>query len=602
MPHDELSPVERVLLEGLRRADPDAVAALASLDESAQRRVLEYLSERSASDETVVPAAEREVGATHERLDAGESVAGDLVSPDVSARASIPGEQSVAPRQPTDQIPRLPTVDTVPDPETSTPESRPADASASPPEHRPRRRALAFFGVLAIITAFAAIAYVVSNLDGQDTASRDTGGQAGITTETREPAGTSIDTTPPLSTSTSSITTEAPEPGNAAAVNDDRVVVTPTEVGRISAGYDHSCGVRTIGNVTCWGSNDYGQVDPPAGTFSIVSSGLFHTCGLRTNGAVTCWGSNDYGEADAPAGTFSVVSSGLFHTCGLRTNGAVTCWGSNTDRDGNYFGQADPPVGRFTAVSAGDLHSCGLRTNGTVICWGSNDFGEADAPAGTFIVVSAGSGYSCGLRTNGTVICWGSNDFGEADAPAGTFSVVSSGLFHTCGLRTNGAVTCWGSNTDWDGNYFGQANPPAGRFTAVSAGYFHSCGLLINGGVRCWGANESGQVDAPAGTFNVPIQSGPTTTERTTTTSRQPATTTRPASGGACRSGQVLSPGDFCTVAVPNVSSDSNRFEVQPDGSACYGGGVCLGQGIQMGQFSAKRIAGGKDWRIESAP
>ncbi len=66
---------------------------------------------------------------------------------------------------------------------------------------------------------------------------------------------------------------------------------------------------------------------PPAGTFIQVSAGYAHTCGLRTDGTLACWGCNDYGQAAPPAGTFSQVSAGGYHTCGLQTDGTLACWG-----------------------------------------------------------------------------------------------------------------------------------------------------------------------------------------------------------------------------------------------------------------------------------
>ena len=62
----------------------------------------------------------------------------------------------------------------------------------------------------------------------------------------------------------------------------------------------------------------------PTGRYSAVTAG-WHSCGLRTNGTVTCWGSND-GEATAPDGQYSAVTAGDNRSCGLRTNGTITCW------------------------------------------------------------------------------------------------------------------------------------------------------------------------------------------------------------------------------------------------------------------------------------
>ncbi len=78
----------------------------------------------------------------------------------------------------------------------------------------------------------------------------------------------------------------------------------------MSAGGDHSCGVRTDGTLACWGRNGFGQANAPAGTFTAVSAGFAHTCGVRTNGTLACWGRNGSGQATPPAGTFTAVSAG----------------------------------------------------------------------------------------------------------------------------------------------------------------------------------------------------------------------------------------------------------------------------------------------------
>ena len=254
----------------------------------------------------------------------------------------------------------------------------------------------------------------------------------------------------------------------------------------VSAGGNHTCGVRPDKTVACWGGNLYGQARPPEGTFKSVSAGGQHTCGVRTsdtrtNDTVACWGKNSDGQASPPTGTFRSVSAGRQHTCGVRTNDTVACWGKNSD------GQASPPTGTFRSVSAGGQHTCGVRTNDTVACWGKNSAGQASPPTGTFRSVSAGGYYTCGVRTNDTVACWGSDSFGHSSPPTGTFRSVSAGGDHTCGVRTNDTVACWGYD------YFGQARPPEGTFKSVSAGFDHTCGVRTNDTVACWGDNSSGQ-------------------------------------------------------------------------------------------------------------
>ena len=265
----------------------------------------------------------------------------------------------------------------------------------------------------------------------------------------------------------------------------------------VSAGQDHTCGIQTDGNVSCWGSNNHpggdylGQATPPLGTFRSISAGSLHTCGVRADEIVVCWGSNEHSEAMPPPGAFSSVSAGTEYTCGVRTDGTIACWGVSG------AGAHKPLPGAFTSVSAGIHHACGIRTDGTLACWGSNEDGSATPPRGTFRSVSAGGFHACALRPDGTVACWGWNTEGQASPPSGTFRSVSAGHHHTCGVRTDRIIACWGVNNSFYDDA-GQARPPPGAFHSVSAGNRHTCGVRTDGTVVCWGANDSGQATPPA--------------------------------------------------------------------------------------------------------
>ena len=296
-------------------------------------------------------------------------------------------------------------------------------------------------------------------------------------------------------------TTSADEE-QATSSDDEHAISNDGAFTAVSAGGEHTCGLRESGAIECWGNNNYGQSDAPEGSFTAVSAGRYHSCGLRKSGAIECWGAGGagfsgpyhYGQSDAPEGDFTAVSAGDSHTCGLRESGAIECWGaSGAGFSGPYhYGQSDAPEGDFTAVSAGDSHTCGLRESGTIECWGYNKRGQSDAPEGDYTAVSAGGYHSCGLRESGAIECWGQNGWGQTDAPAGSYSAVSAGGWHTCGLLESGEIECWGENEE------GQNEDPAVSFTAVSAGRWHTCGLLENNGaIECWGSSSSGQTATP---------------------------------------------------------------------------------------------------------
>ncbi len=137
------------------------------------------------------------------------------------------------------------------------------------------------------------------------------------------------------------------------------VAVTGISTGAaaVSGGFAHTCAVKTSGAVRCWGRNSYGQVGDgstairkaPATVSGLssegvaVSAGYYHTCALKTSDAVRCWGWNAFGQLgdyttnDSPmpvavSGLSSggiEVSAGGRHSCAVTAGGAVKCWGYN---------------------------------------------------------------------------------------------------------------------------------------------------------------------------------------------------------------------------------------------------------------------------------
>ena len=256
----------------------------------------------------------------------------------------------------------------------------------------------------------------------------------------------------------------------------------------ITTGGRYSCAIAANGTITCWGQ-DFGQLDAPAGTYETVSAGALHSCAIATDGAITCWGDNEHGQLDAPAGAHRAVSAGAGYSCATAVDGALTCWGDNSS------GLADAPAGSYKSVSAGVRHSCAIATSDTLTCWGHYIFILADAPAGTYRTVSAGAYHNCAVATDDTLMCWGDNKNGQLHVPAGAYRTVSVGVLHNCAIAVDGAITCWGDNS------YGEADAPAGTYKSVSAGALHSCAIAADDAITCWGYNQYGQLDAPAGSY-----------------------------------------------------------------------------------------------------
>jgi alpha-tubulin suppressor-like RCC1 family protein len=97
-------------------------------------------------------------------------------------------------------------------------------------------------------------------------------------------------------------------------------VPAATGATNISLGWYHACIVRGTGQTMCWGMNDFGQLGfgstssfraTPANLLGINDGTNFgmgekHTCLRRKSGSLTCWGSNEFGQIGN--GTFSATT------------------------------------------------------------------------------------------------------------------------------------------------------------------------------------------------------------------------------------------------------------------------------------------------------
>jgi alpha-tubulin suppressor-like RCC1 family protein len=175
---------------------------------------------------------------------------------------------------------------------------------------------------------------------------------------------------------------------------------------KLSVGGSQTCAIKTNGTLFCWGWNEHGELGDNSTTNSPVpvqestaatdwanlSAGYSHTCAIKTNGALFCWGRNESGQlgnnttANSPAPVqvstaatdWASLSAGGGHTCAIKTDGTIFCWGDNSSGQlgNNSFTDIHVPVQESTAatdwanLSAGCSHTCAIKTDGSLFCWG----------------------------------------------------------------------------------------------------------------------------------------------------------------------------------------------------------------------------------------
>lgn len=335
----------------------------------------------------------------------------------------------------------------------------------------------------------------------------------------------------------------------------------------IAAGGSHSCAVNDAGGVKCWGGNSNGQlgdnsfsnrllpvdVSGLASGVAAIAAGSSHSCAVTSGGAVTCWGSNDLGQvgdgsssqrlsAVAVGGLGSgaaKIAAGASHSCALNSIGGVQCWGENKDGrvgDGTTTQrlaavQTSGLTSGVLAVAAGFSHSCAVTGTGGAKCWGNNSDGQLGDNStttrlsavdvsgffdGAATAIATGAFHSCALTAAGGVKCWGFNVYGQLGDDSTTSQLtavdvtglttgitqISVGSFHSCALTAAGGVKCWGINSFGQLGNDSTANSAtavevsglASGIVAIAAGGDHTCALSSSGAVKCWGDNQYGQL------------------------------------------------------------------------------------------------------------
>ena len=319
----------------------------------------------------------------------------------------------------------------------------------------------------------------------------------------------------------------------------------------VSLGNNFGC-VKFSSFVSCWGSNNHGQLgvgnktdsnrlQQVSGISAVkqVVTGSAFACVLDTPGDTFCWGENQSGQLGITAGAdqstriptgaskSAFLASYGSTNCSLKLDGYVACIGDVSSGQSGVVATSasvllNTQVSNVSRISTSATTTCAINvsTSSALYCWGPL------APEDTDLAideVSVGNSSACAISNAKNLYCWGSNSSGQLGdssvktptlqlnkvASDASFSKVAVGYRHACAVTDAGLVYCWGDNSRLQLGSTGvdsktpKAVPGIGTAVSIAVGDYHSCVQLQDGAISCWGDNSKKQINN-SGTSQLP--------------------------------------------------------------------------------------------------
>ncbi|MBL0226589.1 MAG: carboxypeptidase regulatory-like domain-containing protein [Geobacteraceae bacterium] len=244
--------------------------------------------------------------------------------------------------------------------------------------------------------------------------------------------------------------------------------LTPQQIGtdtwkHFTVGWQHTLGIKSDGTLWAWGSNGYGKLGNPGAaakqlvpfavlpgtTWASVSAGYNHTLGIKDDGTLWAWGDNIYNQLGCGAGcsvpttipqqigtanNWLAVAAGNKHSLGITSDGRLYGWGDNTSGQtglgSGIIASTPTQIGSATnwvSVDTIDSYALAVDSAGRLYSWGDNSAGQlgnggystgytpvqVGTGTGWTKVFSSGFGHSVAADTSGRLYTWGDNGYGQ---------------------------------------------------------------------------------------------------------------------------------------------------------------------------------------------
>lgn len=241
--------------------------------------------------------------------------------------------------------------------------------------------------------------------------------------------------------------------------------------GIISAGTNHTIGLKSGGKVVSSGDNSDGQCDVKEWLdITEVAAGGKHSVAVNRDKKVVAVGNNDKKQCDVEDWKSIIdIAAGGLHTVGVENTGRVVATGDNT------YGQCEiDKWSGIVSVSAGEKHTVGLKIDGTVVATGDNSHGQCNVSGWSGIVqLAAGSSFTAGLKYDGSILVAGNI---EPPKKSDDILFISAGNHSLLLIATDGQVTAVAEN-----GMTPHTTAHWKNVVAASGGGQHSAGASVDG-------------------------------------------------------------------------------------------------------------------------